>query len=65
MKKLLSFLGISLSPQDKILSDKLNNSYGSLRVIGKSTLVVDASEVNVYIREKGLYEKARVIVERG
>ena len=64
MSHFFSFFGFGLTPQDKALADKLNNrSYSSLRVVGRGTLMVDASEVRKSISEQDLYNKAKKIVE--
>ncbi|MBB1337943.1 hypothetical protein [Pseudoalteromonas sp. SR44-2] len=64
MSNFFSFLGFGLTPQDKVLAEKLNNkSYSSLRVVGRGTLMVDASEVRKSISEQDLYKKAKEIVE--
>lgn len=64
MSHFFSLFGFGLTPQDKVLADKLNNkSYSSLRVVGRGTLMVDASEVRKSISEQDLYKKAKEIVE--
>jgi hypothetical protein len=63
MDKLLDFLGFGLTAQDKELAKKLNESYDTLRVVGRGTVMVDANEVRENIKRQGLYQKAKEIVE--
>lgn len=59
-----TLLGIpNQTEQDRQIIKELNNSYSSLRVVGRGTMMVDPSEVSDNIASNGFYEKARRIVE--
>lgn len=44
--KILRILGLTTSPEDLYLKDLVENSYQSLRVVGRGTVKIDPSEVN-------------------
>ena len=53
--KLLQILGLSPSEQDEKLKKLVNNSYKSVRIVGRGTVKIDPKEV----RETEEFQKAR------
>jgi hypothetical protein len=59
MSFLMRMFGYESNPE---LAQKINNSYASLRVVGRGTVKVDVSEVHASIKEQKLYEAAKKVV---
>ena len=59
MTFLLKLLGYVQNPE---LANKINNSYHSLRVVGRGCVKADIEEVCESIRQQGLYAEARKVV---
>ncbi|MCL2910423.1 hypothetical protein [Shewanella aquimarina] len=58
--------GIVGSKEDRELSNRIKNSYTSLDVIGRGTVVVSAKEVHQDLVASGVYDKAdRLVRQRG
>jgi hypothetical protein len=53
--KLLQILGLSPSEQDEKLKKLVNNSYKSVRIVGRGTVKIDPKEV----RDTEEFQKAR------
>jgi hypothetical protein len=58
---LMRMFGYESDPE---LAEKINNSYESLRVVGRGTIKVDVLEVTASIKEQGLYTAAKMVVSR-
>lgn len=60
---LLRMLGLSPSEQDKKLKQLVENSYASVRVVGRGTVKIDPEEVRKTDEFKQARNNARAIVE--
>lgn len=56
-------LGLMATKEERELSNKINNSYKTLRVVGRGTIIIDASEVKQDMKDNGLFDRAKDIVE--
>lgn len=59
---LLRMLGLSPSEQDKKLKQLVENSYASVRVVGRGTVKIDPEEVRKTEEFKQARNNARAIV---
>jgi len=60
---LLRMLGLSPSEQDEKLKRLVENSYASVRVVGRGTVKIDPEEVRQSDEFKRALKNARAIVE--
>ena len=61
--KLLQYLGLAPSEQDKKLKKLVNESYDSLRVVGRGTVKIDPREVSQTPEFKRAKQQAKQIVQ--
>lgn len=64
MKNIFVKLGLAPSESDKKLRDLVNNSYKSVRVVGRGTVVIDPREVVQTPEFKAAREQAAAIVRQ-
>lgn len=62
-KKFLQYIGLAPTQEDKELKELIDNSYKSLRVVGRGTGKIDPSEVRQSKEWKEAKGKARAILE--
>lgn len=60
---ILRILGLSPSEEDIKLKELVENSYASVRVVGRGTIKIDPREVRRSIEFKKAREDAKAIVE--
>lgn len=62
MRKVLQFLGLAPTEQDKKMIALVNKGYSSTRVVGRGTVKIDPSEVNQCEHVKQARRYAKTIV---
>lgn len=60
--KLLKLFGMLRSEQDKHLKQLVDNSYSSVRVVGRGTVKIDSEEVTKHRNFQQARQKAKEIV---
>ena len=63
MKKILAMCGLAPSQDDMRLRDLVNNSYRSVRVVGRGTVMIDPAEVTASPEFTAARQQAAAIVQ--
>lgn len=63
IKKIAIWLGLHPSERDKEMKQLVENSYKSIRVVGRGTIKIDPKEVASTEEFKHAQEQAKLIVE--